>query len=58
MLKTYVFGVHDIQQNLERNDEVGVDDGPRLVTFFIRKASAVNDSHLLDDGRLAGLSSA
>lgn len=50
MLKIYAFGVHDIQQNLEGNDNVRVDDRSRLVTLFLGETSAVNDSHLLDNG--------
>lgn len=44
-----VLSVHDVQQNLESDDKVRVDDRPRLVTFFLGEAPAVNDSHLLDD---------
>lgn len=47
--KINVLSVHDVQQNLESDDKVRVDDGPRLVTFFFREASTVYDSHLLYD---------
>lgn len=52
-----VFGIHDIQKDLKRDYNIGVDDGSRLVTLLLREASAVDDAHLLDNGRLSRLSS-
>lgn len=49
-------GIHDIQQDLEGNDQIRVNYSTGLVTLFLGKSPAVNDSHLLDNGGLAGLS--
>lgn len=49
-LEIYTLGVHDIQQHLEGDNDVRVDDRSCLVTLFLGKPSAMNDSHLLDDG--------
>jgi predicted chitinase len=56
MLKIYAFGAHDIQQDLEGNDDVRVDDRSRLVTLFLWETSAMNNPHLLDNGGLARFS--
>lgn len=56
MLKIYAFGVHNIQQNLEGNNNVRIDDGPCCIALFLGETSAVNNAHLLDDRRLARLS--
>lgn len=45
-----LFGVHDIQQDLEGDDNVGVDDGAGLMALIFGEALGMDDSHLLDDG--------
>jgi hypothetical protein len=56
-LELDILGVHDIQQNFERNDNIRVDHGACLTPFFLGEAPIVDDAHLLDDSGLAGLSS-
>lgn len=48
-----ILAVNDIQQDLERNDDVGVDDCASLAALIVRETLRVNDSHLFDNGRLA-----
>lgn len=58
MLEAYVLRFHDLDEQLEGDNHVGVDDRPSLPALVYRESAGVNDAHLLDDGRLAGLSSA
>lgn len=57
MLKLDTLCAHDLQQNLESNDDVRVDHCACLAALILGKASRVNDAHLLDDGRLSRLTS-
>lgn len=51
MLEINALRIHDIQQDLEGNNQIGIDDGPCLVPFILWKATGMDDAHLLDDGR-------
>lgn len=51
MLKTDVLRIHDIQQDLEGDDQIGIDDCTCLAPFILGKATGMNDAHLLDNGR-------
>lgn len=56
MLEADMLCVHNIQQNLEGDDQIGIDDGARLMPFIVRETTRVNDAHLLDDCGLSRFS--
>lgn len=56
-LKWYFLCFHDLQQNLEGNNKIGIDNRSSLATLILWKSTRVDNAHLLDDRRLARFSS-
>lgn len=56
ILEADMLCVHNIQQDLEGDDQIGIDDGACLMPFIIRETTRVNDAHLLDDCGLSRFS--
>jgi hypothetical protein len=49
--------LHSSENGLEGRDQIVEDDGPPLLALCLVEAAGVDDSHLLQHGRLATLSS-
>ena len=57
MLIVNMLRIHDIQQHLECHDEIGVDDGPGLISLVVREAALVDYPHLPYNCRFSGFPS-